>query len=176
MPGTLKLPLWVVLGFAAGFLFSACVNGTAPQGTPSPGRTQALEKVAAEEVYRDLVNRVLDSIGQGTRLLSSVGVQLSGSPEQATEAEGIVRPVKGSFELAREQLEKAAPPPGYERPHRQILDALSLYTLAAEALLPGPEAQEADYWRFQELMQQAGKNFHEGSASLDDVRRSTAGD
>jgi len=163
-----------VLGFAAGFLSAACVSGSAPQGTPSPSRTQALEEVAAEEeVYRQLVNTVLDSIGRGTRLLSSVGVQLSGNPEQATEAESIVRPVKGSFELAREQLEEAAPPPGYEGPHRQILDALSLYTLAAEALLPGPEAQAADYWRFQELMQQAGKNFHEGSASLDEVRRST---
>ena len=81
-----------------------------------------------------------------------------------------VKATNGTFELVRERLELVNPPPGYERLHQILLDALEFYGGASAALLPDPETQEANYWGFQELMQEGGKNIHEAGAEFDKLR------
>ncbi len=164
--------LWQGLLLALVGLVAAC-NGdsSASSATPVSGSTSpAVTLESDEETYRTLVTLVVNDVGQVTRLLNSVGVQLAAAPEQAAQAQSIVSPAKGSFDLARAQMEEIRPPDGYAEVHERLLEALDLYGQAAAALLPDSKTQAADFWLFQELMQQGGKNFHLATAALDDVR------
>ena len=62
------------------------------------------------------------------------------------------------------------PPPGYEELHARLLDALRFYSDASAALLPDDKTGEADYWRFQELMLEGGKNSHAAIAVSEELR------
>ena len=137
---------------------------------PSPTATAAAEAESARE-YRALADRVINGIGRLTRIISGISIGLAGAPEDAPEAEGTVAAVKGSFELALEQLERTDPPPGYEGLHETLLDALSFYIGASSALLPDSVTGKADYNRFQDLMLQGGKNSHAAFATFDELRR-----
>ena len=120
--------------------------------------------------YRALIGQLFADTGDVTRLLSSVSIQLSTAPERAPEAADTLIASKGTFELMRERLTLEMPPPGYEELHQLLLDALEFYTKAAAALLPDPETQASDYWGFQGLMQEGGKNFHAAGAEFDKLR------
>ena len=79
--------------------------------------------------------------------------------------------MKGSFELDKERLERTDPPLGYEELHARLLDALSFYIDASAALLPDSQTGKANFSRFQELMQQGGKNSHAAIAVFSGLRR-----
>lgn len=111
----------------------------------------------------------MDGTGQMTRIISGVSISLAGNPEGATEEKETVDAVIGSLGLARERLQGAEPPPGYEGLHQTLLEALSSYMEASAALLPDGQTGKADYPRFQELMLQGGKNFHAAGAELSDL-------
>ena len=113
---------------------------------------------------------MINGIGQLTRIISGISIGLAGTPEDAPKAEGTVAAVKGSFELARERLERADPPKGYEELHASLMDALSFYIEASAALLPDSVTGKADYKRFQELMPQGGKNSHAAFATFEELR------
>ena len=117
--------------------------------------------------YRALIRQLFADTGDVTRLLSGVSIQLSTAPERAPEAAATLNASKGTFELMRERLALEMPPAGHEELHQLLLDALEFYTKAAAALLPDPETQQADYWGFQGLMQEGGKNFHAAGAEFD---------
>ena len=104
-------------------------------------------------------------------LVSGISIGVASSPEAAREAAETVKAVRGSFEAARIGLERAEPPPGYEELHARLLEALSFYTDASTALLPNVETGEADYWTFQELMLEGGKNAHAAIAVSEVLRR-----
>ena len=99
-------------------------------------------------------------------LLSQVGIALGSNPDEAQETAEAVETVRDALELTRTQLNAAAPPQGYEEVHRQLIDSLTLYAQAAKSLLPDPETNQADYWTFQGLMQEAGGNAHAAGATL----------
>ena len=107
-------------------------------------------------------------------LLSQVGIALSSNPEQALETAEAVETIRDALGLTLTQLTAAAPPQGYEELHQQLIDALTLYVQAGEALLPGGETGEADYWTFQPLMQEAGGNAHGAGATLGQLNASRA--
>ena len=161
--------LWMALLLALVGLLAAC-NGDSSALTTTP----ALTLESDEETYRTLVAQVMNRVGELTRLLSTIGTQLSAAPEAAPLAEEVVTATEGSFKLIREQLAAVNPPSSYEQAHRGLLDALSLYTQAAKALLPDPKTQAADFWRFQEFMEQGGKNFHAATAAFDEAQRSSS--
>lgn len=139
--------------------------------TASPGPTFIPDATRNSPVkYRALIRQLFADTGDVTRLLSKVSIELGAAPERAPEAVAILNASKGTFELIRERLASESPPPGHEGLHQLLLDALELYAKAADALLPDPETQEADYWRFQGLMQEGGKNFHAAGAEFDKLR------
>ncbi len=158
--------VWPALACSGLVLLAAC-QGNSPSrtATPSASPTPTLA-VIGEEAYRQLVNLVFSDIGELTRLLSGIGLQLARTPEEASQAAGTVGAVKGTFELHEERLAGTKPPPGYEEVHQRLVDALSLYAEAAEGLLPDEQTGQPDYPRFQELMLDAGRNFHAAGAAL----------
>ena len=168
--------LWMALLLALVGLLAACNEdssafNTAPTSSPT---SPAVTFESDEETYRALVTQVMNRVGELTRLLSTIGTQLSAAPEAAPLAEEVVTATEGSLELIREQLAAVNPLSNYEEAHQGLLDALSLYTQAASALLPDPKTQAADFWRFQEFMEQGGKNFHAAAAAFDEARRSSS--
>ena len=156
--------IWLALG-ATGLLLLAACQGTIPDPTSTP-------KVAAakEEAHRQLVDQVFSDIGELTRVLSGIGLQLTSMPEEAQQAAGTVRAVKGILELDRERLASTEPPPGYGDVHQRLVVALSLYAEAAEALLPDEQTGQADTARFQEFMLEGGKNTHAAGAAFGELR------
>lgn len=116
------------------------------------------------------MNQVFSDVGDLTRLLSDVSIQLSAAPETAPQAADILNATKGTFELVRDRLALTSPPPGHQVVHQLLLDALEFYVQASAALLPDPDTQEADYWSFQPLMQEGGKNFHAAGAEFEKLR------
>lgn len=150
-------------------LIAVACQGTVSLATPLPPSSPTAsigptatspQSNAADETYHQLVQQTIDGIGQVTRVLSDVGIYLSGSPEEASQTEEIVDAAKGTFETFRDQLAAETPPPKYEGLHRDLLNALSLYAQAATSLLPDDQTQQADPLRFQELMLQGGNNTH----------------
>ncbi len=121
--------------------------------------------------YKALIDDAINGITELTRIISGTSIGVVGSPKAVREAAETIEAVKGSFEVARIALERAEPPPGYEELHARLLDALSFYTEASAALLPDSETGEADYWTFQELMLEGGKNAHAAFAVSADIRR-----
>ena len=164
--------IWLALG-ATGLLLLAACQGTVPDPTATPsGRPTPTPKVAAAKVeaYRQLVDQVFSDIGELTRVLSGIGLQLTSRPEEAQQAAGTVMAVKGILELDRERLASTEPPLGYGEVHQRLVDALSLYGEAAEALLPDEQTGQADHARFQELMLEGGRNTHAAGAALGELR------
>ena len=157
----------LALGGAAALMLAACSSST-PIATVHPSPTP-LPAALDQGSYRLLVSQVLNDIGELTTLLSDVGIQLSIKPMDATLAARLVGQTKDAFELDRVLLVEAGPLPDNEQLHLYLLDALGLYADAAGALLPDPETQEADYWGFQELMLQAGKNSHAAIAAYREI-------
>ncbi len=142
-----------------------------PTSTSSPNPTLVPEAAGTSpESYGALVRQVFSDVADLTRILSDVSIQLGAAPEQAPQAAGIINATKGSFELVRDQLALTSPPPDHEGLHQLLLDALEFYAGASAALLPDAETQVADYWRFQGLMQEGGKNFHAAGAEFDRLR------
>ena len=146
--------------------------GPIAEPTQPPGSSSSADQIAEAEAYGRLVDRVMNDIGLLAPLLSRVGIQLSGNPEAAPQAAEVVETARDALDLTRAQLAGATPPAGYGGLHRELLDALGFYSQAAVALLPDPETQAADYWRFQELMMQGGKNTHAAGATLTELGRS----
>ena len=174
---------WILLafGFTATLLIASCQGGaaeptphpalrTTPAASASPA-SAAGEEAVREQEYRELINQLMDGIGQMTRIIGGISIGLAGRPEGAAEEKETVDAVIGSLELARERLQGAEPPPGYEGLHQTLLEALSFYTQASTALLPVSQTGKADYPRFQELMLQGGKNFHAAGTELSDLAR-----
>ena len=154
------------------------MNAPAPTVSSGPTATSALasqpaspEEGEAERarVYVDLADEVISVIGELTRTIAGIGISLAGKPDRAIEARGTVEAVKGSFELARQRLNRADPPPGYEEVHQTLLDALSFYMQASAALLPDSQTGMPDYPGFQELMLLGGKNTHAAGAQFSDL-------
>lgn len=148
-----------------------------PAATPQPTATTSPDQTAVPEEagtslakYRALIRQLFADTGDVSRLLSSVSIQLSTAPERAPEAATTLNTSKGTFELMRERLALESPPPGHEGLHQLLLDALGFYAEAAASLLPDAETQKADYWSFQALMQEGGKNFHAAGAEFDKLR------
>ena len=174
---------WVWLGpsLVILMLFVACGGGEAvptPNAEPTAISAPAPPKPATPDGGRDrereyvaLADEAVNGIGQLTRIISGLGIGLAGTPEDAPEAQSAVAAVKGSFELIRDQLQRSDPPPGYEELNATLLDALSFYIDASAALLPDSETANADYWRFQEAMQEGGKNAHAATAAFGELRR-----
>ena len=171
---------WLVLGSTV-LIAMACQGGRGDP-TPSPDPTATLAPVpptaapkAADEErerkYRALADQIMNGTGEMTRVLSGIGIGLAGRPEGASEAKETVEAVISFLELARERLGNTEPPPGYEKLHQTLLDALSIYTQASAALLPDTQTGKADYPRFQELMPQGGKNFHAAGAEMSNLTR-----
>ena len=117
-----------------------------------------------------LIRQFFSDVADLTKILSDVSIQLGAVPEDAPLAAGIVNTTMGAFELVRDRLALTSPLAGHERLHRLLLDALEFYISASAALLPGNKAQEADYWRFQGLMQKGGENIHAAGTEFDTLR------
>ncbi len=161
----------------------ACQAGiAAPAATPTPAsistplpRPSSTAQVATDteqlKQYEALTDEAINGITELTRIISGISIGVAGSPEAAREAAETVEAVRGSFEVARIGLERAEPPPGYEELHARLLDALRFYTDASAALLPDSETGEADYWTFQELMLEGGKNAHAAFTVSTELRR-----
>ena len=113
----------------------------------------------------------MDGTGQMTRIISGIGVSLAGNPDGAAGEKETVDAVIGSLELARERLEGAQPPPGYEGVYQTLLEALSSYIKASTGLLTDMQTGKADYPRFSELMLEGGKNFHAAGTEISDLNR-----
>ncbi len=175
---------WVLRTFAFLVFLPAC--GTAANPAPEPTTTPVLASPtaatysdvtaasaqvnASPESYGVLVRRVFSTVADLTRILSDVSIQLGAAPESALQAADTVNATKGTFEFVRDQLALTSPPPGHEELHRLLVDALEFYAAASAALLPDAETKVADYWRFQGLMQEGGKNFHAAGAEFDKLR------
>ena len=184
MPGRLgldrDLARWksVWLGVALFVFLSACSTAATrppePTSTPSllasPTATALVQDGPPVESYGVLVRQVFSDVADLTRILSDVSVALGASPESAPLAAGIVDTTKGTFELVRDRLALTSPPAGHEGLHQLLLNALEFYIAASAALLPDNKTQAADYWRFQELMQEGGKNLHAAGATFDELR------
>ena len=140
-----------------------------PLPTPSPAAQTATDTEQLKE-YKALTDDAINGITKLTRIISGISIGVAGSPEAAREAAETVEAVRGSFEVARIGLERAVPPPGYEELHARLLDALRFYSDASAALLPDDKTGEADYWRFQELMLEGGKNSHAAIAVSEELR------
>ena len=178
-----KTRRWMWWGYLTLVIVACQASIAAPAATPTPTPTATplptpLPTAQAQPVdpeqlrnYRSLTEDAINGITQLTRVISSVSINVAGSPEAAREAAETVEAVRGSFEVARIGLERAEPPPGYEELHARLLDALRFYTDASAALLPDGETGEADYWTFQELMLEGGKNAHAAFAESEELRR-----
>ena len=161
--------IWLTLGATITLLLAAC-QGEVATPAANPSRADLTQGEAGQQQeYRELVNLLMDGTGQIARIISGISISLAGRPEDAAEEKDAVDGAIGSLKLARERLQEAGPPRGYEGLHQTLLDALSFYIQASGALLPDSQTGEADYPRFQELMQQGGKNFHEAGAKLSDL-------
>ncbi len=168
-----------MLGFTGAFLVACQGSAAAPAveptaaptatALPSPTSTPVADSDEARE-YRALARETINGFGELTRIISNVGIALAGRPQDAPLAQDTVELVKDSFDLQQQKLTKVEPPPGYEELHTAMLNALSFYTQASAALLPNEESK-ANFDRFQELMQQGGKNAHSASALIDEIRR-----
>ena len=150
---------------------------SASSPTSEPTRTDGdsdvgVDGAAGVGAYRQLADRAMNDIVLLAPLLSQVGIALSSNPDQAQETAEAVETVRDALGLTLTQMNDAAPPQRYEELHQQLVDALTLYVQAAEALLPGGETGEADYWTFQGLMQEAGGNAHGAGATLGQLNAS----
>jgi len=173
---------WMWLGYLTLVLVACQASIAVPDATPTlaPTSTPLLTPSPAAQVatdteqlkeYKALADDAINGITRLTRIIGGISIGVAGSPEAAREAAETVEAVKGSFEVARNGLERAEPLPGYEELHARLLDALSFYTDASTALLPDGETGEADYWTFQELMLEGGKNAHAAIAASEELRR-----
>ena len=135
----------------------------------SPVTSQPGADEEREQKYRKLASEVLNGAGQLARIISDISISLAGNPDDAAKTEATVEATRGGFDLARERLERADPPKGYEEFHQTLLEALGFYTQASAALLPDSQTGKADYWRFQELMLQGGKSFHAAGAEMSNL-------
>ena len=117
-----------------------------------------------------LVRQVFSNVADLTRILSDVSIRLGSAPENAPQTASIINTTMSTFELVRDQLATSGAPVDHEDLHQLLLDALEFYTAAAAALLPDAENNAADYWCFQGLMQEGGKNFHAAGAEVDRLR------
>ena len=152
---------------------------SASSPTSEPNRTDGdshvgVDGAAGAGAYGQLADRALNDIVLLVPLLSQVGIALSSNPDQARETAEAVETVRDALGLTLTQMNDAAPPQRYEELHQQLVDAMTLYVQAAEALLPGGETGEADYWTFQGLMQEAGGNAHGAGATLGQLNASRA--
>ena len=173
--------VWLAPGFTLLLLLVACQGASVEPGPNAvPETTATVTSSAAstprrvsdqEKQYRVLVDEVINGTGQLARIISSTSISIASNPQGASKARSTVEGVIGSLELGRDRLEGAELPPGYENLHQTLLDALSFYTQASEALLPDSQTGQANYPRFQELMLQGGKNFHAAGAESSDLTR-----
>ena len=175
-----KLLVWLGLGLAT-LLALACqgsgtdtTSGQAVASTPTPTATPSPVTTTVgvtdeEREFRDLAVRVMSSMGEMTRIISPIGIDLADAPETASLARATVLAIRGSFELAMADLQRVEPPAAYGQLHQTLLDALDFYTRASAALLPDPQTGDADYALFQELMLQGGENLHAAGTQLSDL-------
>ncbi len=142
---------------------------TTPTATPPPSPT-ATEPVtdAREASYLLLFDSVAFAAADSTRLLNQLAVFVAGNDSARSDLQGDVRLLIDSFGLQLEQLEIAEPVPArMEEAHTSMKTAIRRYREAAELLLPPGTGGPAvfDFFQFQEVMLDGGKNFH-GAGSL----------
>ena len=150
-----------------GFILAACQGGEmTPTITVTEPHASPTLSASDRQEYLNTVGHVLDQIGLLTSLLSDVGLHLSLRPEDAPLTATAIRETYEEFQVTKSTISEARPALKYEEAHQLLLEALTLYSRAAEALLPDPDSLLADHARFQELMLQGGKNFHSAVASF----------
>ena len=184
MPGNLcrdrDLVRWKFVWLAVALFVFLPACGSASRSAPEPTSTPlVLTSPTATDLEQDelslvsygvLIRQVFSDVADLTRILSDVSIRLGSAPETAPQAASIVNTTKGTFELVRDRLASTSAPVDHGMLRQLLLDALELYAAAAAALLPNAETNAADYWSFQGLMQEAGKNFHAAGEEFDRLR------
>lgn len=146
---------------------------SAVQPTPTSSDRSSLseEESSARIKYRGNAGRAIDLISRTAQLLSGIGLGVSRAGDGPVEARNVAQAAIGSFDLAKSILEQEPVPEGLEELHAAVLDSIRFYSEAAQVLIDTSEAEEFDFFVFQEPFQKGGENFHEAGRLLGEARQ-----
>ena len=142
---------------------------TTPRGAGAAPAAATEAAATSTEAYLALVSRVNLAALRATTLLSRLALIVTTDDDVRSVLEDDVLLILDSLELQRDLLLQAAPvPAAMEEVHALLLTAMERYIEATSLLLPqssgGPE--RFDFFSFQPIVQEGGKNFHGAGAAL----------
>ncbi len=129
-------------------------------GSPEPSISISPERTA----YLESADKVMDIVSQTAQLLSGTGLSAVFVEGDRSETKGIAEVVVGSFDLAKASLESNPVPDDMVKFHTAMLEAIRLYSKAAQVLIDLPDSADYDVFEFQEPFQEAGEILHEATA------------
>lgn len=147
---------------------TACGSG-GPTEVADEATEQATSASPANQddrAHLRVVGRAMQEIRDITVLLNQVALGLASQPDAAPRSQEVVATAKETLEALRVELLRTPFPDQDAAVQQQLVEALDFYVRAADALLPDPETNEADDWRFHDLMGEAGKRFHGAGEAL----------
>lgn len=152
-----RVPIFVVA--AAALFVIGCASGGGVPSQPPPGAIAKEEYISR---FNDVTVRLLEDV----TLMNQIAFAVVGDDSAQAGFEGTTRVLLQDLEEQLRLVESQEPvPPDVLEAHESLKASIMKYVEAASLLLP-PQVGAFDFFEFQGLVAEGGKNFHSAGAAL----------